>query len=186
MRQRYAFGFGMNDKARVLEHIANTHQRIEITPLSSLTENWMGSDYTMPQLKVLLCLYIDGPHRMRDLADALGVSTPTATGIVNRLLRRGAIIRKHDTEDRRVVTCQLSSHGEKQIATLWLAKFTVYQELLGTLSVRQLALIDRAYDAILAAAQCRNPNVQKEPVSYTPDSGARSLDLLEPKTAEVA
>ena len=172
----------MNDKARVLEHIADTHQRIDITLLSSLTKNWMGSDYTMSQLKVLLCLYIDGPHRMRDLAEALGVSTPTATGIVNRLVRRGGIIRKHDTEDRRVVTCQLSSQGEREIADLWMAKFAVYDELFGTLSVEELDVVARSADAILAAAQRRNADVKKGPTSYAPDLGARSLDLLEPKT----
>ena len=176
----------MDEKASVLEHIADTHQRIEITLLSSLTENWMGSDYTMSQLKVLLCLYIDGPHRMRDLAGALGVSTPTATGIVNRLVRRGAIIRKHDTEDRRVVTCQLSTQGERQILALWMAKFAVYQQLFGTLSVEELDVVTRALDAVLAAAQRRNADVKKKPVSYTPDFGARSLDLLEPKTMEAS
>ena len=174
----------MDDKARVLEHIADTYQRIEIILLSSLTENWMGSDYTMSQLKVLLCLYIDGPHRMRDLAGQLGVSTPTVTGIVNRLVRRGTIIRKHDTEDRRVVTCQLSHRGEQQIAALWMAEFTVYQELFGTLSAEELDVVARAADVILAAAQRRNADVQKEPVSYRPVIGAQSLDLLEPNTAE--
>ena len=176
----------MDEKASVLEHIADTHQRIDITLLSSLTENWMGCDYTMPQLKVLLCLYIDGLHRMRDLAEALGVSTPTATGIVNRLVRRGAIIRKHDTEDRRVVTCRLSAKGEQQIAALWMAKYTLYHELFGALSAAELDLVTRSLDAILTVAQRRNADVQKEPVSYTPDSGARSLDLLEPKIMEAS
>ena len=66
----------------VLDHMADLHRRIYATLLSSLTENWMGIDYTMPQLKVLLCLYINGPYRMGDLAGALAVSTPPATGIV--------------------------------------------------------------------------------------------------------
>ena len=176
----------MDAKVSVLEHIADTHQRIDITLLSSLTENWIGCDYTMPQLKVLLCLYIDGPHRMRDLAEGSGVSTATATGIVNRLVRRGAIIRKHDTEDRRVVTCRLSAQGEREITALWMAKYTVYHELFGTLSDKELDVVTRSLDAILAAAQRRNADVQKEPESYTPDSAARSLDLLEPKIMEAS
>ena len=146
----------MEDRIRFLEHIADTHQRIDITLLSSLTENWMGCDYTMSQLKVLLCLYIQGPYRMRDLAEAIGVSTPTATGIVNRLVRRGAIIRKHDTEDRRVVTCQLSTQGEQQISALWMAKYDVYQQLFGTLSLEELDVVARAVEVILAAAKRKN------------------------------
>ena len=151
-----AFGGVMDERSRFLERIADTHQRIDITLLSSLTENWMDCNYTMSQLKVLLCLYIDGPYRMRDLADAIGVSTPTATGIVNRLVRRGAIIRKHDTEDRRVVTCQLSIQGDQEIAALWMAKYDIYQQLFGTLSLEELDVVARAVEVILAAAKKRN------------------------------
>ena len=140
----------------VLDHMADLHQRIYATLLSSLTENWMSIDYTMPQLKVLLCLYINGPHRMGDLAGALAVSTPTTTGIVDRLVGRGDIARRHATGDRRVVTCYLSAQGQKHISALWLAKFEVFREIFGTLTPEELDVVVKAEEVVLKAATRMN------------------------------
>ena len=153
---------------RVLDHMADLHQQIYATLLSSLTENWMGIDYTMPQLKVLLCLYINGPHRMGDLAGALGVSTPTATGIVDRLVGRGDIDRVHDTNDRRVVTCYLSPQGQQHISALWLAKFEVFREIFGTLTPEELDVVVKAEEVVLKAASRMNTSA---PLALTAQSG---------------
>ena len=152
----------------VLEHIADLHQRIYATLLSSLTENWMGIDYTMPQLKVLLCLYINGPYRMGDLAGALAVSTPTATGIVDRLVGRGDIDRGHDTEDRRVVTCYLTAQGQQHISALWLAKFEVFREIFGTLTPEEMDVVARAEEVVLKAASRMNAYA---PIALAAQSG---------------
>ena len=152
----------------VLDHMADLHQRIYATLLSSLTENWMAIDYTMPQLKVLLYLYINGPHRMGDLAAALVVSTPTASGIVDRLVGRGDINRGHDTEDRRVVTCSLSDQGHQNISELWLAKFEVFREIFGTLTPEELEVVVKAEEFILKAATRMNANA---PMALAPISG---------------
>lgn len=152
----------------VLEHIADLHQRIYATLLSSLTENWMGIDYTMPQLKVLLCLYINGPYRMGDLAGALAVSTPTATGIVDRLVGRGDIARRHDTGDRRVVTCYLTDQGQQAISALWLAKFEVFREIFGTLTPEELDVVAKAEEVVLKAATRMNTNA---PMALASQSG---------------
>ena len=144
--------------AGVLNHMADLHQRIYATLLSSLTENWMGIDYTMPQLKVLLCLYINGPHRMGDLAGALAVTTPTATGIVDRLVARGDIDRSHDIQDRRVVTCYLSAQGQQHVSALWLAKFEVFREIFGTLTPEELDVVVKAEEVVLKAATRMSTN----------------------------
>jgi DNA-binding MarR family transcriptional regulator len=116
----------------------------------------MSLDYTMPQLKVLLCLYINGPYRMSDLAAVLGVSTPTATGIVNRLVSRGVISRGAESEDRRVVTCQITDSGERDISALWLAKFEVFRDIFGTLTPEELEIVARAEEVVLTAARRTN------------------------------
>lgn len=151
-----------------LEHVADLHQRIYATLLSSLTENWMVLDYTMPQLKVLLCLYINGPYRMSDLAAALAVSTPTATGIVDRLVGRGDIDRRHDAEDRRVVTCYLTDQGQQNISELWMAKFEVFREIFGTLTPEELDVVVKAEEVVLKAATRIN---SKAPMAQAPLPG---------------
>jgi len=147
----------MDETSEVLNRVADLHQRIYITLLSPLTEHWMSVDYTMPQLKVLLCLYFHGPNRMKDLASTLGVSTPTATGIINRLVRRSLVARNHDSEDRRVVTCRLSPKGAAQIAALWTSRFAVFQDIFGSLPAAELEVVARAAEVVLKAAERRNP-----------------------------
>jgi DNA-binding MarR family transcriptional regulator len=44
-----------------------------------------------------------GPHSVGQLADALGVSPPAATQLVDRLVEHGMVERRHGTADRRVV-----------------------------------------------------------------------------------
>lgn len=143
----------MGDTVSLLERIVDLQRRIHISLLSSLTENWMGVNYTMPQLKVLLCLFIDGPYRMGDLASTLGVSTATATGIINRLVRRGVVVRRHGSQDRRVVTCFLSPEGEANISALWTARFNVYRDIFSVLSPEELGIVANAAELVLKAAE---------------------------------
>ena len=50
---------------------------------------------------------------MSELAGSLGVSLVTATGIVDRLVERALVTRENQKEDRRVVMCRLSEHGQE-------------------------------------------------------------------------
>lgn len=50
---------------------------------------WLELDLTMPQLKTLLVVDWLGPVPMSQLAARLGVSLPTATGLVDRLVEIG-------------------------------------------------------------------------------------------------
>src|SRR2546427_13210759 len=54
-------------------------------------------------LNVLVELEANGPMSMGHLADVLEVSVASATGIVDRMEKRGFLERRHDEEDRRVV-----------------------------------------------------------------------------------
>ena len=146
----------MRNRSEIIEYIVDLDKRIDVTLLSSLTEYWMGANYTMPQLKVMLFLFINGPRRMGDLASALGVSTPTVTGIINRLVGRGAVIRNHDSEDRRVVTCDLSAEGQEQISALWATRFNVFRDIFGALSPEELEIVAKAVEVILREAQRRD------------------------------
>jgi len=167
----------MDDTSRALDHMADLHQKLYVTLLSSLTENWMSLDYTMPQLKVLLCLYINGPYRMSDLATTLGVSTPTVTGIVTRLVGRGLISRGADTEDRRVVTCHLTSEGERDISALWLAKFEVFRDIFGALSQQEMDVVSKALEVVLEAARRRDSSSETGATVSAPETGSQPRRL---------
>ena len=83
--------------------------------LTELTEVWSDVNVTIQQLRVMTILYNDEPRRVSLLARRLNVSTPTMTGILDRLVRQGLITRQDDPEDRRVVLNALTEKGQSLI-----------------------------------------------------------------------
>lgn len=72
----------------------------------------------MQQLRVMTILYHEGPTRVSDLARRLGVSTPTITGILDRLVRQRLSYRMSDPRDRRVVLNNLTQTGRDLVERL--------------------------------------------------------------------
>jgi DNA-binding MarR family transcriptional regulator len=77
--------------------------------LGDFSEAWPS--VTMQQLRVMLILYREGATRVSVLARRLDVSTPTVTGILDRLVRQGLTYRADDPRDRRVVLNALTDEG---------------------------------------------------------------------------
>ncbi len=71
----------------------------------------MGEDYSFSQTMVLQALLIHREMRMNDLARFLGLSKANATGLVERLVKRGLVERERGVLDRRVVRVRLSRSG---------------------------------------------------------------------------
>ena len=77
-----------------------------------------ANDLTLNQLTVLFHLYYHGDRIMRQIAEKLRVSDPTATGIIDRLTEKGLVERFRDLEDRRRVIVGLTETGRRQIAEI--------------------------------------------------------------------
>ena len=108
-------------------------------------------DLTMSQLRAVLFLE-EGPVPMSKLAEALGTSLPSATGIIDRLVERGLVGRREDPEDRRLVICSLSPQGEGVIASLYQADKVDTEALLASLSAEELHVVRQAFVLLSKAA----------------------------------
>lgn len=73
-------------------------------------------DLTVPQMWVLRTLHHEGTHSLAELSRRVGMSTSTASGIVDRLVRMGLVDRVRDEQDRRVVWVSLSAQGQALVA----------------------------------------------------------------------
>jgi DNA-binding MarR family transcriptional regulator len=121
----------------------------ELFPI--LPKEWLSLDLSTPQLKVVLLLLVHGPSRMSVIASALGVSLATGTGVVDRLVERGIVVRQGDPEDRRVVLCRLSNKGEKMLLGLWKLAREHAEMMFRSLSVDQIMAIRAGLEALLEA-----------------------------------
>lgn len=121
--------------------------------LPMLPKEWLHIDVTTSQLKVVLLIFVSGPLRMSDIASELEVSLATATGVVDRLVERGMLIREGDPKDRRVVLCRLSDEGEKLISGVWQVSRGQLGEILRACTPPQLMLITEALQVLIQAGK---------------------------------
>jgi DNA-binding MarR family transcriptional regulator len=68
-----------------------------------------------PQLNCILALYEYAPMPLSQIAKNLLVKSSTVTGIVDRLEQKGLAERTRVSQDRRIITIQLTQAG-KQLA----------------------------------------------------------------------
>src|SRR5262245_34662644 len=74
----------------------------------------LALDRQLPRSEMLALLLLQrhGEWTMSELAEALGAPLSTASGIGERLARRGLVQRERRPEDRRVVVVRLTRKGE--------------------------------------------------------------------------
>lgn len=66
-----------------------------------------------PQLNCLLTLYEYGPLPLSQIAKHIMVKSSTITGIIDRLEQKGLVTRVRNSQDRRVITIELTETGKK-------------------------------------------------------------------------
>ena len=147
-------------KEELIESILQLSDRAfrELFPI--LPKQWLRLDLTMSQLKVVLLLFVSGPTRMGVIASELGVSLATATGVVERLVERGLLLRGSDAADRRVVLCRLSDDGERLISKLWRLSQERIGELMRVIPSSRLVMIVEMLQVLLQAGEAMKGDLQ--------------------------
>ena len=102
-------------------------------------------DLTLPQLKLLTVLKNSGQSRMTDLAGKLGVSLPTATGLVDRLIDKDCVVRTTYHGDRRVVLCDLSPKGRDIATSMNELRAKSWRSLFETLDDEELSRVEDVF-----------------------------------------
>ena len=147
-------------KEELIESILQLSDRAfrELFPI--LPKQWLHLDLTMSQLKVVLLLFVSGPTRMGVIASELGVSLATASGVVERLVERGILLREGEAGDRRVVLCRLSDEGEMLIDNLWQLSRDQVGELMRVMAPSKLLMIAEMLQELLQAGEAMKGDLQ--------------------------
>ena len=144
----------MNDeRAQLIDEVLELERDMYRLLRPIVPKEWLRINLTMPQLKVLLFLFTDGPARMGVLASALGVSMTTTTGIIDRLVQQRLLVRRSNSEDRRTVICDLSAKGRELITRLWEQRQVQIRNLLKKIELPELRIVSTELKAILNAAK---------------------------------
>ena len=75
----------------------------------------VGEEVTLTQYRSLVVLASRGPQGVATLAEAVAVTPPTASRLVDRLVRKGLVRRRGDSRDRRQVRVGLTEAGRRLV-----------------------------------------------------------------------
>src|SRR6185437_7693408 len=84
----------------------------------SAEPDWMELDLTMAQLKTLFTLEYGGPVTIGQTGEKLGISLPTASHLVDRLVQGGYVERTEDPADRRRTLASTTASGSELVDRL--------------------------------------------------------------------
>ncbi len=156
-------------KDELIESITRLREEVFQATWSGWCDQWMHLDLTLAQLKALFRLYAVPPARMSELASALGVSLPSCTSLVDRLVQQGMVERRQDADDRRLVLCELSAQGHDLVGRLWDSGQLQTRDVLERLTEDELRIVAQAMTVFRRALiDAEAPNAAREPSKTTP------------------
>lgn len=132
----------------------------------STEEPAMCGDLSVAQLHVVIATKDRGQVSISELAEALGVSAPSASAMVDRLVDKGVLIREQSQEDRRRVVVRLSPEADKQfgkIEELMLQSFVYLIEKVGPQTTRKWCeVLQEVREVILRDGWDNRPLMKEE------------------------
>jgi DNA-binding MarR family transcriptional regulator len=114
-------------------------------------KTWHRHALSLVHLNVLTALETEGPLAMKRLAELMDVSDASATGIVDRMEKRGLVERRHGTTDRRVVLVHPTSAGVQVFSEMAAHRREMLSRVLAELSEKEMASLLVGMRAVLAA-----------------------------------
>lgn len=93
----------------------------------------VGEEVTLTQYRSLVVLASHGPQRVAALADAVGVTPPTASRMCDRLVKKGLVTRRADRRDRRQVRIALSTAGRHLVDTVTVRRRAEIEQLIAAI-----------------------------------------------------
>ena len=106
------------------EQILKAHSRHLANKAASL-----GGELSVAQMNAISIVSKHGPLSMGELADQLGITAPSASAMVDRLVEKGILLREHSREDRRKVEVRISPGAVREIEAVEESILKLFQGL---------------------------------------------------------
>ena len=114
----------------------------QVTAASQQTCQQDPSATLAPQeLKIIEFLGERSPRIMRELCEAMSLPLSTGTGVVDKLVEKGLVLRDRLPEDRRVVAIELSSLGKEVFLELLRQHLAISQAMLEALTAEEQEML---------------------------------------------
>lgn len=106
---------------------------------------------SVAQLKILSIVIDDGAPTMKDIANSLLVTSPTATAAINQLVKSGQLERIPDKNDRRIIRLKITTKGKETFKKHYKMITEKVGEVLNKLSLQEKAAFAGIFKKIVNA-----------------------------------
>lgn len=126
-------------------------------------DSWMrrasavNAGESIPRLRLLYELHCNGPRKMADLADTLGVTPRSVTVLVDALESDSLVARVPHPKDRRITMIELTG-GAATVQGQFTAFERTLTELFGSLDANDRAALLRAFGVLDARMRSMEPD----------------------------
>lgn len=156
------------ERAALADELFAVNLRVHDRAMSLVGPMPTPPDLTMQQVRVLRQVVRQPGLSVHALAEHLGVSAPTASGLVDRLVDKGVVLRADDPADKRVRRVLPSETGidllegmdslfvrmmREIVAELSLAELEQFRVSMATMAEAMNRVSDRVADALAAASE---------------------------------
>lgn len=139
-----------------INDIMNLYQQTNDLLVKFPAEPWIDLSLTIAQLKSLFFIADKEKTNFKKLADALGVTPPNVTGIIDRLVEYGLVSRTENPEDRRIMLLQVTTKGRNLLHKLQENIDLQLVHILAKLSPEELSSLETGLKAVNKAARAYN------------------------------
>ena len=145
-------------RQELIDHIAESMDRMTRLRRTRYRDDLAGFDMTMPQIRTLSFLN-QGPKRMKEISEHLRRGMPSATSMIDRLVKKEYVERVADSSDRRVVLCQITDSGRAILDSFSRMGTIQVEATAKSLTDEELNTIAPALDALVDAMAKQTPLV---------------------------
>lgn len=136
----------------LLHRVAAADERMRALLTYDRTNPLFSVNLTMQQLKVLILLSKHDGMPSQELTRHLGVSLATVSGIVDRMVAQGHVVRTEDPHDRRIRRINLSPTGRETLAEITDNGARAQRRVLERLDDETLSMLATVLERIAEAA----------------------------------
>lgn len=122
---------------------------------------------SVPQLRILVMLHVNGPMNLVGIARRLGVDRSNASRPADRLVAMGLADRNADVSDRRSVVLSLTPQGRRFIDSVLDRRRAILGGLVSRLDAPDRRALGRGVDALLRLAE-NDEHLSTDPARVIP------------------
>jgi DNA-binding MarR family transcriptional regulator len=141
------------EREALIEKVVAVFDALMHRVASAHAPEFVGVGVTMSQAKVLYLVQARPGIRMSDLAARLGVTLPSISGVVERLVEHGCLARRDDPADRRQSLVSITERGAGQLELFRELNARHVRTLLGHIATADLVVVERALGILADAAE---------------------------------